>query len=360
MSTTRKNSLIKKILLPITILGILLAPISPIFQKNNDGNLVVGVGVNKIQATGSSDFTASVTATGACNGVKLTAHITSTVNKAFTNLIPLYDSTADNEGSPFYWQVSDDPNFTTSILNSTDDLVYSRITWKNMGYIGSLKLGPLNSNDTTGTDPGLLSQTFDDLNSYSGKTLYARIAMVTINYGANDVYNITQQEAPFQTSADPSCTSVSTSTTTNQNILNFKCAVIGSGTVEGCVASLAYNVIFSVGSLIAEGAARFLDFFVYYSTNSTSYTNDFVTNAFAAVRDIANIFFIIALLYVAIKTILDIGVTNSKKTIGVIVIVALLINFSLFFTQIIIDSRPKQQNITSRSWRTNISFVGSS
>ena len=37
MSTTRKNSLIKKILLPIVILGILLAPISPIFQKNNDG-----------------------------------------------------------------------------------------------------------------------------------------------------------------------------------------------------------------------------------------------------------------------------------------------------------------------------------
>jgi hypothetical protein len=41
----KKSLKLKKIILPLIILGILLAPISPIFQKNNDGNLVAGVGV---------------------------------------------------------------------------------------------------------------------------------------------------------------------------------------------------------------------------------------------------------------------------------------------------------------------------
>jgi hypothetical protein len=45
------NNLKRKILFGIVILGILLAPISPIFQKNNDGNLVAGVGVNEARAT---------------------------------------------------------------------------------------------------------------------------------------------------------------------------------------------------------------------------------------------------------------------------------------------------------------------
>jgi hypothetical protein len=129
--------------------------------------------------------------------------------------------------------------------------------------------------------------------------------------------------------------------------------VLGTtGTVEGCVAEVSY-LFFGISSWIADGAARFLDFFVYYSTNSASYTNDFVTKAFGALRDIANIFFIIALLYVAIKTILDIGVTSSKKMIGPIVIIALLINFSLFFTQVVIDGT----NILAKVFYNQMSAV---
>src|SRR3972149_11518169 len=48
--------------------------------------------------------------------------------------------------------------------------------------------------------------------------------------------------------------------------------------------------------------------------------------------------FIFVLLYVAIGTILGLSKVNWKKTLVLIVIAALLINFSLFFTKIIVDA----------------------
>lgn len=111
-----------------------------------------------------------------------------------------------------------------------------------------------------------------------------------------------------------------------------------------------YYLIFVPLSWIAGFAGRVMDYFIYYSTNSDSYTSNFVGKAWGAVRDIANIFFIIALLYVAIKTILSLNVTNNKKIIGTIIIVALLINFSLFFTEVIIDG----SNILAKVFYNNI------
>jgi hypothetical protein len=65
---------------------------------------------------------------------------------------------------------------------------------------------------------------------------------------------------------------------------------------------------------------------------STSTIND----AWKVFRDIANMSFIFILLYSAIMTIVGKGQDNKKLIVNV-VIVAVLINFSLFFTQIVID-----------------------
>lgn len=54
-------------------------------------------------------------------------------------------------------------------------------------------------------------------------------------------------------------------------------------------------------------------------------------------RDTFNILFIFLLLWVAIKTILQIDSSGAKKMITSIVIAAVLINFSLFITKIVID-----------------------
>ena len=54
-------------------------------------------------------------------------------------------------------------------------------------------------------------------------------------------------------------------------------------------------------------------------------------------RDIVNLTFIFGLIYVGIKTILDAQDTNTKKLLTSIIIGALLVNFSLFFSKAIID-----------------------
>ena len=60
--------------------------------------------------------------------------------------------------------------------------------------------------------------------------------------------------------------------------------------------------------------------------------------AWETFRDIANMFFIFILLYIAIGTILGLGSINLKKMLARIIIVAVLLNFSLFFTKVIIDA----------------------
>lgn len=105
-----------------------------------------------------------------------------------------------------------------------------------------------------------------------------------------------------------------------------------------CLLSLIYHVIFVPLAWITTGAAKILDYFVYYSTSDASYRNVFVEKGWGTVRDIANVMFIIGLLFIAIKTILGINTTNNKKMLGNIIIFALLINFSLFATQVIVDA----------------------
>lgn len=107
--------------------------------------------------------------------------------------------------------------------------------------------------------------------------------------------------------------------------------------IGGCIAQVSY-MFWGVSEMVAHLAGSFLDFFIYYSTNSASYSSEFLKTAWATVRDVANILFIIALLYVAIKTILNLNVTNNKKLISAIIIAALVINFSFFITEVVIDA----------------------
>ncbi|MEX2013421.1 MAG: hypothetical protein WD897_00700 [Parcubacteria group bacterium] len=62
-----------------------------------------------------------------------------------------------------------------------------------------------------------------------------------------------------------------------------------------------------------------------------------INDAWRVIRDVANMGFIFVLLYAAIQTILGIG-SDTKKLIVNIVVVAILINFSLFFTKLVIDA----------------------
>lgn len=55
------------------------------------------------------------------------------------------------------------------------------------------------------------------------------------------------------------------------------------------------------------------------------------------IRDLMNMAFIFGLVYLGIKTILSSQDSNTRRNLGLLLIAALLVNFSLFFTQMIVD-----------------------
>lgn len=71
-------------------------------------------------------------------------------------------------------------------------------------------------------------------------------------------------------------------------------------------------------------------------------------------RDLANIFFIFILLYIAIATILRLETINTKKVLSTLIVVGLLLNFSLFFTKVIVDG----SNILSLVFFSKITVNG--
>ena len=80
-----------------------------------------------------------------------------------------------------------------------------------------------------------------------------------------------------------------------------------------------------------------LDFTVFDLTKTFELFKDFIDGGWVFFRDISNILFIFLILVAAIKIIIGGNLYGQKKILGKIIIVALLMNFSLFFTKLVID-----------------------
>jgi hypothetical protein len=78
----------------------------------------------------------------------------------------------------------------------------------------------------------------------------------------------------------------------------------------------------------------------YTVTNLTANISSIsgIALAWSTIRDLFNILFIFILLYVAIGTIIGMDRVNWKKTLTGVVIAVIFINFSMFFTEVIIDA----------------------
>lgn len=124
--------------------------------------------------------------------------------------------------------------------------------------------------------------------------------------------------------------------------------------VGGCFTILFNDIFVSTAHWLAQQTGRLFDAFAAVSLGSTIYGQgtagadiaSFVENGWSLVRNIANIFFIFILLYAALSLVLSLHLhgTSVKKLVSQVIIVALLINFSLFFCRVTIDA----SNILSR------------
>lgn len=104
------------------------------------------------------------------------------------------------------------------------------------------------------------------------------------------------------------------------------------------IVGLSY-LFFYVAGLFLSGMGSLLDIAISSTINSSFYDGLTVIDiGWTAVRDFSNMFFIFALLFIAIKTILGLAGSNTKQWVAHLIIAALLINFSLLATKVVIDA----------------------
>jgi hypothetical protein len=101
-------------------------------------------------------------------------------------------------------------------------------------------------------------------------------------------------------------------------------------------------------------AGQFFNVCIAIALNSEVFNTKMVVDGWAISRDVANLFFIFILLYIAIATILQLSDYGMKQLLGKIIIIALLVNFSLLITRVIVDS----SNILALEFYDSISVEG--
>ena len=119
----------------------------------------------------------------------------------------------------------------------------------------------------------------------------------------------------------------------------WDCGFLFNASFEGCFVKGVYYIFYVPTSLLLGISAVFFNTLISISLSSKLFTEaTFIKEAWGIIRDFSNIFFILILLYVAIKLILGLAGHGAKQMIGMVVLMALLINFSMFATKIVIDS----------------------
>lgn len=127
-------------------------------------------------------------------------------------------------------------------------------------------------------------------------------------------------------------------------------AGLGSWLVDSVGNTVLDALLFIPGWAINEIVLKIANFITWLAGTSLNLVVDYtvvnmsqnleasgaITDTWKVVRDLANIGFIFILLYAAIRTILGVG-DNNQRLIVSMVVVAVLVNFSLFFTKFIID-----------------------
>jgi hypothetical protein len=112
-----------------------------------------------------------------------------------------------------------------------------------------------------------------------------------------------------------------------------------------CVLQLtaaAGTLITGIAGTLLWVAGHIFDLSIYLSIstlNSWFQQNTGISSAWKVMRDLANLCFIFILLYIALGTVFELaGMSEPKKLIINVIIIALLVNFSGFITRVVIDS----------------------
>jgi len=102
----------------------------------------------------------------------------------------------------------------------------------------------------------------------------------------------------------------------------------------GCLPVFSYYVLYTPTAWLISVAGAFFDRMIVFSLDKDTIDFKFANEGWRLTRDLANIGFILILLYISFLTILQGGGATLRPLVARVIIVALLINFSLFFTMV--------------------------
>jgi len=114
----------------------------------------------------------------------------------------------------------------------------------------------------------------------------------------------------------------------------------GSTAIETIVGLILFPFVWVfrlVGVLFMSIGGTLMTAAIEYSINFPINKIVGIQLGWQVMRDFANLFFIFIILWIAIKTILQLGNHDTKKLLVNVIVVALLINFSGFITRVVID-----------------------
>jgi hypothetical protein len=152
----------------------------------------------------------------------------------------------------------------------------------------------------------------------------------------------TLTEIPTSASVAESFTQSGTSTATRKSSNLPECHILngagpGEGTIIGCIAQIIYFVMYRPMAWFTTMIGKIFDFFLGFSINDEAYRFGFVQSGWQTVRDFANIFFIIIMVYAGFSVALGFGKYSIKNVVASLIFSALIINFSLFITRLGVD-----------------------
>lgn len=217
--------------------------------------------------------------------------------------------------------------FTVSISTSLILLGFLADTHKIFAAITPIDLGSVN---TAGDSLAPVVVGGTNVNSNTNST-----NQLNVNQGSSGNLIGSSVSAPTVAPSDAS--------TGTQDEPQFTCWTLTGGLdVRQCAAEGIYYIILTPLGWVLWAAGEILDLSINVSIyQMNAFINGganggIVFTTWGIFRDIANLFFIAILIYVSVITVLGLG--DWKKMITNVIITALIINFSLFFTEVIIDA----------------------
>lgn len=131
----------------------------------------------------------------------------------------------------------------------------------------------------------------------------------------------------------------SATTQSSQASQNSTCDIFGSAFISCSFAKIG-SIILSLVSLVLYMAGTSLDFAINASLNMSKLVSDIpmVDIGWKLLLNITNLLYIFILLFVAINMILGNSTYGNKSLIAQVIITAVLVNFSLFATKVMVDA----------------------